>query len=85
MNTNMRITAECCPSIPRAEIVRKSKYRYKIDDLSTLGSGFAIVANELSNTAKHAPVKFYTGASSRKALRVIWLNSKMARDISVRL
>ena len=54
MNTNMRITAEYCPSIPRAEIVRKSKYRYKIDDLSTLGSGFAIVANELSNTAKHA-------------------------------
>ena len=55
MNTNMRITAEYCPSIPRAEIVRKSKYRYKIDDLSTLGSGFAIVANELSKTAKSAP------------------------------
>ena len=51
----MCITAERCPSIPRAEIIQKSKYRYKMDDLSALGSGFAIVANELSNTAKFAP------------------------------
>lgn len=55
MNTNMCIIAKYCPSIPRAEVIQKSKYRYKMDDLSTLGSGFAIVANELSNTAKSAP------------------------------
>ena len=55
MNTNMCIIAEYCPSFPRAEINQKSKYRYKMDDLSTLGSGFAIVANELSNTVKSAP------------------------------
>ena len=35
--------------------MQKSKYRYKVDDLSALGSGFAIVANELSNTAQSVP------------------------------
>ena len=55
MNNSLRVIAEYYPSVPRAEIVQKSKYRYKMDDLSALGSGFAIIADELSNALNSAP------------------------------
>lgn len=55
MDSITRIGAGYCPSIPRAEIVQKSRCSVNMDDLSALGSGFAIVASELSKARRSAP------------------------------
>ena len=55
MNSITRISAEYCPSIPRAQIVKESKCNFYMNDLLSLGNGFAIVASELSKTLCSAP------------------------------
>lgn len=48
------INAEYHPSIPRSEILNKSKYRFSLGDLSGLGSGFSVTAAAIAEAAKEA-------------------------------
>lgn len=54
MNDIEMISADFYPSIPRAEIVTKSKYSYSLSDLSSLGSGFTVVAAAIAKAAMSA-------------------------------
>ena len=47
-NMNELINVDYYPSIPRTEIVKKSKYRFSINELSSLGSGFGAAASALN-------------------------------------
>ena len=55
MERDELIKAEYYPSIPRAEILGKSKYRFSLDNLSGLGSGFSITAGAITEAAMNAP------------------------------
>ena len=54
MENNGLIHAEYHPSIPRSEIINKSKYRFSLGDLSGLGSGFSVTAAAIAEAAKEA-------------------------------
>lgn len=54
-NNNFLIKTEYFPSIPRDEIAGKCKHRLSMNDISTLGSGLAVVAAEFLKMAKNAP------------------------------
>lgn len=49
------ITADFYPTIPRSEIVQKSRYQFSIKDLTALGGGFAVIAATIAKAAMDAP------------------------------
>ena len=55
MENDEMIKAEYFPSVSRGEIVRRSKYRMSLRDLSGLGSGFSLAAAAFAKAAKTAP------------------------------
>lgn len=54
MEIESLITAEYYDRIPREEIIKKSKFKYSLDELSSLGSGFTVAAAAIAEAAKNA-------------------------------
>ena len=55
MENDMVLKAEYFPDIPREEIIPVCKHKLPLSEVTTLGSGFAIAAAEISKAAATAP------------------------------
>lgn len=55
MEKKALITAEFYPAIPRKEIIAKNKYKYSLDELFELGSGFAEIATNFISSLQDVP------------------------------